>query len=145
MNPHRNQNRSGEQGNFPFRSERICQENGQWYFHTREGSLIGPFKDVAETKKALAVFVAEMIQRSRTEKGKSSDPAIDCGEGFQHMVEELLEFFRSRSESGETAALAWARNRIDKLKGDRDGSSSQKERIDVLLYAMDQDQRFAYR
>lgn len=143
MNPHRN--RSGEQGNFPFRSERICQENGQWYFHTREGKLVGPFRDIAETKKALAVFVAKMMQGSLVEKVKSSESPIDKGEGLQHMLEELLEFFRSRNESGEAAALAWARNRIAILKGDRDGSASQKERIDVLLYAMNQDQRFAYR
>lgn len=143
MKSHRN--RIGEQGNFPFRSERICQENGQWYFHTLEGKLVGPLRDMAETRKALAVFVAEMMQGSLTEKVNSSESLIDKVEGFQHMLEELLEFFRSRNESGEAAALAWARNRISKLKGDRDGSASQKEQIDVLLYAMNQNQRFAYR
>lgn len=143
MDPHRN--RSGEQGRFPFRSERFYQENGQWYFQTREGTLIGPFKDMAEARKALAVFVAERIQESQTQNDASGDRAIDADEGFQSMVAELVEFFRSRSDSGEIAALAWARNRIAKLRGDHDRSSSQVERIDILLYVMDQDQHFAHR
>ena len=143
VNPH--QNRRGEQGHFPFRSDRFCQENGQWYFHTREGTLVGPFKDMPEARKALAVFVAEKIQESEAQNVQSSDRALHADEGFQSMVAELIEFFRSRSNSGETAALAWARNRIAKLRGNRDGSSSQMERIDILLYVMDQDQRFGYR
>jgi len=27
-----------------FRTERVTQEGGQWFFHTREGTLEGPFK-----------------------------------------------------------------------------------------------------
>jgi hypothetical protein len=138
-------NRSGEEGEIPFRSERICQENGQWFFHTREGALVGPFKDMAETRKAMAVYVAEMMHESRTEKIPLSDPAIGNSEDFNHMVEELLEFFRSRSKSGETGALAWARMRIQQLERNREGSSGQRERIDVLEYAMDQGERLAYR
>ena len=138
-------NRSGEHGNIPFRSERICQENGQWYFHTREGALVGPFKDMAETRKALAAFIAEMMHESRTEKISLSDPAIGKGEEFQHMVEELFEYLRSRNKSGESAALAWARLRIEQLEDNRGGSSGQRERIDALQYAMDRDDRLAYR
>jgi len=143
--PNERRNRSGEHGNVPFRSERICQENGQWYFHTREGALVGPFKDMAETRKALAAFIAEMMHESRTEKISSSDPTIGNGEEFRHMVEELLEYFRSRNKSGETAALAWARMRIEQLEDNREGSSGQRERIDVLQYAMNQYERPAYR
>ena len=142
--PVQRRNRSGEQGNVPFRSERISRENGPWYFHTREGASVGPFKDMPETKMALALFVAEMMHESRTQTITSKDSAIDTGEEFQHMVEELLNFFRSRDESGETAALAWARMRIDQLEGSRERSSSQTDRIGILRYAMDQGERFAY-
>ena len=138
-------NRSGEQGHFPFRSERICKENGQWHFHNREGKLFGPFRDLAETRKALTVFVAERMQGSRTQKVESGGPTAETGADFQHMVEELLEFFRSRNEFGEAPALAWARNRIAELKATRDGTSSQRARIEILLYAMDQDHHFAFR
>ena len=144
MNSHRN--RSGEEGQFPFRSERICKENGQWYFHTREGRLYGPFRDMAETRRALAVFVAEAMQGSGTQKVEVGDLAVETGDEFQHMVEELLEFFRSRNASGEVPALAWARKRIDQLKTIREGTLRQKnERIDILLYAMNQDQHMAHR
>jgi hypothetical protein len=143
--PNERRNRSGEHGNVPFRSERICQENGQWYFHTREGALVGPFKDMAETRKALAAFIAEMMHESCAEKISSSDPAIGNGEEFQHMVEELFEYFRSRNKSGETGALAWARLRIEQLEDNRGGSSGQRERIEALQYAMDRDECLAYR
>lgn len=143
--PNERRNRVGEFGDTPYRSERICQENGQWYFHTREGALVGPFKDMAETRKALAVFLAEMMHESRTEKISLSDPAIGNEEEFQHMVEELLGYFRSRNKTGETAALAWAQMRIEQLEDNREGSSGQRERIDALQYAMDRDVRPAYR
>ena len=60
------------------------------------------------------------------------------------MVEELMEFIRSRNASGEAPALAWAKKRVDQLRMNREGTSSQKnERIDILLYAMNQGQHFA--
>jgi len=73
-----------------------------------------------------------------------SDLAVETGQEFQHMVEELLEFIRSRNVSGEAPALAWAKKRVDQLRMNREGTSSQKnERIDILLYAMNQGQHFA--
>jgi hypothetical protein len=137
--------RSGEQGKFPFRSERICFENGKWYFNTREGTLVGPFRDEAETRKALAVFVAERIRESGVQQFESGDHKVDAEAGFHHMVEELLGFFRLRSESGEAAACTWAHSRIAELKANREGSAALQERIDILLYAMSQNQHFAYR
>ena len=140
-----NSTRHGEQGHYPFRSERVCCENGRWYFNTREGTLMGPYHDQVEAKKALAVFVAEKIQESGIQHIDADDGLIDAPTDIQHMVEELLGFFRSRSESGLMAALAWAHTRIDDLRSSRDATSSQKERIDILYYAMDQDPRFSYR
>lgn len=143
MDPHRN--RDGEQGHFPFRSERLCQENGRWYFNTREGSLEGPFRTQAEARRALAVFVAAKMHASLNQQTESSDHTVDTGDDFQHMVEELLGFLRLRSESGVAASLAWAHTRIAELKADREGTSCQRERIDILMYVMDHDQHFAHR
>lgn len=138
-------NRRGEQGNFPFRSQRLCCENGEWYFHTREGTLNGPFADRQEAEKALAVFVAQKILEASANEQEDAEQVVEIEDGLRERVEELLGFFRSQSSAGLSAALAWAHNRISELRRDSPGTSIHKNRIDILLFAMDQDQRFAHR
>ena len=40
-----------------FRSSRMFEENGYWYFNTREGDMIGPFKDELEASTKLEVYI----------------------------------------------------------------------------------------
>ena len=138
-------NRRGEQGNFPFRSQRLCCENGEWHFHTREGNLNGPFADRQEAEKALAVFVAQKILEASANEQEDAEKVVEIEGGLRERVEELLGFFRSCRSAGLNAALAWAHNRISELRKDSPGTAIHRDRIDILLFAMDQDQHFAHR
>jgi hypothetical protein len=40
-----------------FRSSRMFEENGYWYFNTREGEMIGPFKHELEASTKLEVYI----------------------------------------------------------------------------------------
>jgi len=128
--------RHGDRQRHPFRSERISCENGKWYFHTREGESFGPYQGRADAKRALAVFLASKIQELPNIQLEVSGDAIGTQDDIQFMVEELAQFYRSRSDGGDTVALAWANNRIVELRKDWK-IACQKERIDILYYAMD--------
>ncbi len=51
------QNRAGELGNVPGRSERFLADNDQWYFQTREGAVEGPYASRNQASKALGDFL----------------------------------------------------------------------------------------
>jgi hypothetical protein len=40
-----------------FRSSRMFEENSCWYFNTREGEMLGPFKDELEASTKLEVYI----------------------------------------------------------------------------------------
>lgn len=40
-----------------FRTSRMFEENGCWYFNTREGEMMGPFKDELEASTKLEVYI----------------------------------------------------------------------------------------
>ena len=40
-----------------FRSERMFVDGGQWYFHTREGTIEGPFRDSVEANNRLDSYI----------------------------------------------------------------------------------------
>ena len=44
-------------GHSRFRTERITQEGGQWFFHTREGTIEGPFKCRMTAMNQLEMYV----------------------------------------------------------------------------------------
>lgn len=50
-------NRQGEQGIVPPRRKRVFMKNGQWYFMTRNGLGCGPYLNLTEAKKELALFL----------------------------------------------------------------------------------------
>ena len=50
-------NRQGEQGPVPPRGKRIYMKHKQWYFMTRNGQEHGPYQDLTEAKKDLALFL----------------------------------------------------------------------------------------
>ena len=41
-----------------FRTERMFMEGGQWYFHTREGTIEGPFRDMVEASTRLDSYIS---------------------------------------------------------------------------------------
>lgn len=136
--------RAGEEQHYPFRSRRICSENGKWCFNTREGTPAGPYQDPDEARQALAVFLARAVQSLPIDRRKSVGDIAGVQDGVHHLVEELTGFFRVHDEVSETAALAWANNRIAELRKHWD-IQWQQERIDVLNYAMNQETSSAKR
>ena len=50
-------NRAGELGGVPERSERFLSDNDEWFFHTREGAVEGPFESRNQAGKALGEFL----------------------------------------------------------------------------------------
>lgn len=61
----------GNPGRLPPRSDRMFSENGLWYFHTREGRDIGPFRYRHEAESMLERYIARMqAAQSRKRGGK---------------------------------------------------------------------------
>jgi len=50
-------NRQGEHGPVPPRRKRVLIKNKQWYFITRNGLEHGPYQNMTEAKKELALFL----------------------------------------------------------------------------------------
>jgi hypothetical protein len=43
-----------------FRSGRFFQEEGKWYFYTREGTMEGPFPELVDAEKRLEEYIKIM-------------------------------------------------------------------------------------
>ena len=43
-----------------FRADRFFQHEGKWYFHTREGSMEGPFDDRFKARERMDAYVKAM-------------------------------------------------------------------------------------
>jgi hypothetical protein len=55
------QQRKGDTGSpARFRSERFFQNGGDWYFHTREGTVEGPFQYRLAAENRLAEYIRVM-------------------------------------------------------------------------------------
>ena len=51
-------NRNGEQDTqVPSRNSRFFQEEGYWYYNTREGVAIGPFDSLSEAETGVSDFI----------------------------------------------------------------------------------------
>lgn len=51
-------NRTGEQtSDVPARATRFFQEEGYWYYNTREGVSIGPFDSLSEAETGVSDFI----------------------------------------------------------------------------------------
>ena len=50
-------NRNGELGSVPTRNSRFYQNNGYWYYSTREGINIGPFDTLHEAESGASAFI----------------------------------------------------------------------------------------
>jgi len=47
-------------GSFHYRSERVFDEQGLWYFRTREGENLGPFRYETEARQMLNNFINDI-------------------------------------------------------------------------------------
>jgi hypothetical protein len=45
----------------PQRTERVFDNGGLWYFRTREGSNIGPFRYQSEARQMLEKFIKDIL------------------------------------------------------------------------------------
>jgi hypothetical protein len=130
-------NRRGEASHPPFRSQRFFSENGQWYFDTREGRQVGPYPELDDVKKALAVFLAQKLLIIN--KSKQTEEILVPGEqdGIEHMVEEVFEFFHQYKLKGQTGAILWANSRLGDLLRDAQHLTNRAERVEALKYALE--------
>jgi hypothetical protein len=129
--------RFGEVGNQPYRTQRLFTENGQWYFDTREGSQVGPFRDINEVKKALATFVAQRMLIAKTNAAIDSSYLPGSQDGIEHMVEELFNFFLEYKLKGQTAAMLWANQRLIELLRSSENLPGRSGRMEAIRYALD--------
>lgn len=53
-----NKRRTDEQkGRSHFRTERLSEEGGKWYFATREGTMEGPYSDKFKALEGLEAYI----------------------------------------------------------------------------------------
>ena len=49
------------------RTERLFDTGGLWYFRTREGGSIGPFRYESEARQMLSNFIGDLIAKERAD------------------------------------------------------------------------------
>ena len=50
-------NRQGEKGDVPERRQRVYMKSRQWYFASRDGQEHGPFVNLTEARRQLALYL----------------------------------------------------------------------------------------
>lgn len=50
-------NRNGEQGYTPNRNSRFFEQDGYWYYTTREGMNVGPFDSAHEAESGVSKYI----------------------------------------------------------------------------------------
>lgn len=115
--------RKGEQKNqqaaarVPVRSERFFKTDIGWYFKTREGIAVGPYKDPFDAELSASLLISRLAQLENEEdpriaiRGFQNDPAI--GPLAQHMesmsrsdISSLLKSYR-KEQRLPTLRRAW--------------------------------------
>jgi Domain of unknown function (DUF6316) len=56
------------------RSERIFNAASLWYFHTREGADVGPFRYESEARQMLGQFIRDMITTEAQTQSRAPKP-----------------------------------------------------------------------
>ena len=129
-------NRTGEQGDPPYRSKRIYRANGQWFFDTREGTQFGPFRTPEEARMVLAFFVAQNVHASKP-RGAAGEEPPGRQDGIEHMVQEVLEVLACFEDYGHLAARTWVGSRLEDLELKDGEDPVAAECREVLLYALE--------
>ena len=89
-----------------FRTERICRENGDWHFLTRDG-CVGPFASRVDAEQALSRYVDELVT--------------------------LHNFQKSRELSSNIVPITQGRIRITPLAYSPAGETSEKLELEVYI------------
>ncbi|MEZ5502740.1 MAG: DUF6316 family protein [Halioglobus sp.] len=58
------------------RSNRMFRQDGQWYFRTREESVIGPFRDELEASTQLEVYIRLLDSQLLPARDESSSEHV---------------------------------------------------------------------
>lgn len=68
---------SDDSDSLRFRSDRVVQENGKFYFTTREGVVEGPFRTRAHAEVAAALYIRDHLDPTKCESMRHEpDPHI---------------------------------------------------------------------
>ncbi len=67
-------NREGEEGPVPNRGERFFQLNNDWFFATREGSMVGPYS----TRDSAGLGLTDYVDFIRLSKPRVRKLMIDA-------------------------------------------------------------------
>jgi hypothetical protein len=116
-----------------YRSSRLYQANGLWWFDTREGVPFGPFVRKTAAICSLAVYVAQHVHEAcaiRTTELPGSQDKIS------HLVAEVVEVLKQQHDFGETAAINWARSRLFKFRNDGNATAATLGCIRVLEFVI---------
>lgn len=62
-----------------FRSERMFMDQGAWYFHTREGTIEGPFQDMVAARNRLDSYIRLTNSGLAPVDGKYSLSELEAG------------------------------------------------------------------
>ena len=134
-----NIDRESEQGSTPCSGRRLYSVSGQHSFDTRESEQFGPYRDQCEAKNALAIFIAQKLRGVNADRSDIGGIRNGAQEGIEGMVEELLNFYCFRYDKGQTAALAWANQRLNELAEYKKNIPNIKQRMEALHYVMDRE------
>jgi hypothetical protein len=118
-----------------FRSERLFAEGHQWFFATREGTAMGPYRDRTEAKLALATFVAHCVTEASAQTDEVDYRNDD--DTLEAMVGEMVSFLRIRLERGETSATVWGHTRILLLRDPKCSQEHRDWRASALEYLLE--------
>lgn len=67
------------EGSLPIRSEHIFNSNGLWYFNSRDGREIGPFRYESEALQCLTQFIQEVQAADRLSQLLPKKPHFRLG------------------------------------------------------------------
>lgn len=57
--------RSGDDDRTYFNSNRFFNEDGKWFFTTREGQMRGPFESRSDAEQELMLYLRQLDERAR--------------------------------------------------------------------------------
>ena len=67
-----------------YRSDRMIEQDGKWYFQTREGNIEGPYNTRLEAANALDVFIqAKSLGLLSSESELSLTPLEGCRQALE--------------------------------------------------------------
>jgi len=63
--------RAGEDEQVRFRAKRIFNVEGSYYFHTREGNVVGPYPNESRADSGVRLYIQNITDKEATLQAKS--------------------------------------------------------------------------